>query len=108
MQYKIKYSCNPPSKVFEINSDEELYFKTFHSKLTDEENRQIILHRLSNGTIEPYFNGYPLGKVKLCGRKHHMQILKSLYRWDEIEGSVHDFIQRIDDVILYMRKYCKK
>ena len=107
MKYPIKYKVHPPSKTFEVNSDEELYFEKLYSKLTDAENKKIILYRFSDGSIEPYFNNYPLGKIKLQGRKHYLQILKSLYKWDVIEGSVEDFINRIEDVVLYLRKYCK-
>ena len=108
MKYPIRYNVNPPTKTFEVTVDEELYFKTLHSKLTDAENQKIILHRFSDGKIEPYFNNYPLGKIKLQGRNHYLQILKSLYKWEVVEGSVEDFINRIDDVVLYLRKYCKK
>jgi hypothetical protein len=104
VKYQIK--CNT-SKVFEINSNEELYFNQLFSKLTADENKRIVLHRMSNGSIEPYYKGYPIGKIKLQGKKHSMQILKSLYKFDVIEGTVSDFIKRIDDVILYIRKYCK-
>lgn len=95
------------SKEYTWNENEEKYFNTFFSKLTDEEKKYIRLSRLSNGSIEPYFKDYPLGKIKLQGRKHSMQIIKSLYNWETIEGTVNDFIDRIDDVIKYMRKYCK-
>lgn len=108
MKYPIKYNAYPPKKIFELNMDEELYFETLYSKLTDAENQKIILHRFSDGKIEPYFNGYPLGKIKLQGRNNYLQILKSLYKYEVIEGSVEDFINRIDDVIMYLRKYCKK
>ena len=108
MKYPIKYNVTPPTKLFEINFEEKLYFETLHSKLTDAENQKIILYRLSSGAIEPYFNNYPLGKIKLQGRKHYLQILKSLYKWEVVEGSVKDFINRIDDVVLYLRKYLKK
>lgn len=104
MQYTIKQNS---SKSYDVNSDEELYFNTLYSKLTDFENKQIHLHRLSNGSLETYFGTYPLGKVKLQGRKHYMQILKSLYKWESIEGTIQDFLPRIDDVIKYLRKYCK-
>ena len=108
MKYQIKYNCIPPRKTYEVNHDEELYFEKLFSKLSDVENRRIVLYRMSNGSIEPHFGTYPLGKIKLQGRKYSMQILKSLYRSDVIEGTVEDFIERIDDVILYIRKYCKK
>ena len=108
MNYQIKYNSYPPKKFYEVNSDEELYFEKLFSKLSDEENKRIILHRMSNGTLETYYKCYPLGKIKLQGKKHYMQILKSLYKFEVIEGTVEDFIKRIDDVILYIRKYCKK
>ena len=108
MKYSIKYNANPPTKIFEVNVDEKLYFEKLHSKLADAENQKIILYRFSDGKIEPYFNGYPLGKIKLQGRNHYLQILKSLYKYEVVEGSVEDFINRIDDVVLYLRKYCKK
>ena len=108
MNYPIKYNANPPTKIFEVNVAEKLFFRTLHSKLTDAENQKIILHRFSNGTIEPYFNNYPLGKIKLQGRNHYLQILKSLYKYEVVEGSVNNFISRIDDVVLYLRKYCTK
>ena len=108
MLYRIKYNVSPPTKIFEINDDEELFFEKLSSKLTDEESKNIILHRLSDGTLEPYFKGQPLGKIKLQGRKHQMQILKSLYKFDVIEGTVQDFIKRMDDVVLYLKKYCRK
>ena len=104
MKYQIK--CHS-TKTYEINRDEELYFEKLSEKLSNNENTSIVLHRLSNGTIEPYFGTYPLGKIKLQGRKHSMQVLKSLYKFDVIEGTVEDFIKRIDDVVLYIRKYCK-
>ena len=107
MKYLIKYNTNPPTKTFAVNVDEELYFEKLYSKLTDAENQKIILHRFSDGAVEPYFNNYPLGKIKLHGRKHYLQILKSLHKYEVVEGSVKDFIKRIDDVVLYLRKYCK-
>ena len=103
MLYQIRQST---VKDFPWNEDEELYFSTFHSRLTDYENSKIILHRLSNGSIEPYFDNYPLGKIKLRGREHHMQVFKSIYKWEDISGNVETFVERIDDVIKYMRKYC--
>ena len=104
MKYQIK--CHS-TKDYSINRDEELYFDRLSEKLSNDENANIVLHRLSNGTLEPYFGTYPLGKIKLQGRKHSMQVLKSLYKFDVIEGTVEDFIERIDDVVLYLRKYCK-
>ena len=104
---KYQFKDNYNNTRYEVNSDEELYFEKLYSKLTDWENKCITLHRMSSGAIEPYFGTYPLGKVNLQGKEHSMQVLKSLYRCDVIEGNVEDFIKRIDDVIRYIRKYCK-
>lgn len=106
--YEIKYNVNPPTKLYTVNADEELYFEKLSSKLTDTENKHVVLRRMSNGTLETYYGLYPLGKIKLQGRKHYMQILKSLYKFEVIDGTVQDFIERIDDVVLYLRKHCKK
>lgn len=65
----------------------------------------ISLIRMSNGTLSVYFKGYPVGKIKLQGRKHSMQILKSLYKYDAFEGNINDFIPKIDGWILYINKY---
>lgn len=108
MIYRIRYNVSLPTKLYEVNADEELYFEQLSSKLTDAENRCIVLHRMSNGALEAYYGTYPLGKIRLQGRKHYMQILKSLYKVEVIKGTVQDFIKRIDDVVLYLRKHCKK
>lgn len=107
MKYRIVYNVYPPTKIYSVNPDEELFFDELYARLDESENSHIVLHRFSNGTIEPYYKTYPVGKVKLQGRKHYMQILKSLYKYDEIDGTVQDFIDRLDDMILYLRKRCK-
>ena len=107
MKYKIVYNVNPPSKIYNVNELEEKYFNSLYSALTNFENEKIILHRFSNGSIEPYFNSFPLGKIKLQGRKHYMQVFKSEFKYENIDGTVDDFILKIPDVIKYLRKYCK-
>lgn len=106
VKYQIIKNCSS-NKDFLINAEEEMYFEKLYLKLTDCENKSIKLYRMSNGAIETYFRNYPLGKLKLQGRKHWMQVYKSLYKVDVIEGTVDDFIKKIDDVVLYIRKYCK-
>lgn len=107
MKYRIIYNVYPPTKIYNVNPDEELFFDELYARLNESENNHIVLYRFSNGSIETYYKTYPLGKVKLQGRKHYMQILKSLYKHDEIDGTVQDFIDRLDDMILYLRRYCK-
>lgn len=107
MRYKIVYNSNPPSKIYEINESEEKFFNKLSIILSDSENDKVILHRFSNGSIEPYFNSFPIGKIKLQGRKHYMQIFKSEFKYEIVYGTIDDFIIRIPDIIKYLRKYCK-
>lgn len=103
--YPIKSHSN---KDFIWNKSETLFFNALHSKLTTDENKHIILHRLSSGAIEPYFKSYPLGKVKLQGKKYYVQVFKSLYKVDVYEGTVEQLIEKVDMTVEYLRKYCKK
>lgn len=106
-RFKMKGRCSRcQSNTLGMKMKENI-FNVLGSKLSDIEKKHISLKRLSNGSIETYYKTYPLGKIKLQGRKHSMQILKSLYDYDVIKGNVNDFIDRIDDVLKYMRKYCK-
>lgn len=91
----------------ELDSNEIKYFNAFKNKLKSEEYGLLVLKRLSSGIIEPYFNTYPIGKIKLKGRKYWMQIFRSLYKIDIFEGTLDEMIEKQDDVIRYLRKYCK-
>lgn len=94
-------------KLEELDSNEIKYFNAFKNKLKSEEYDLLVLKRLSSGIIEPYFNTYPIGKIKLKGRKYWMQIFRSLYKIDIFEGTLDEIIEKQDDVIRYLRKYCK-
>jgi hypothetical protein len=106
MKYLIKYSTNPPSKIFEVNDLEEQFFNILYSKLSNDINAKIYLIRLSDGTLNvEYKNGLYIGKIKLQGRKHSMQILKSLYKSYTVYD---DFNKHIDEWINYFDKYLRK
>lgn len=102
--YSIRYNVSLPSKLFEVNQDEELFFSCLSKKLTVQQNKSIRLTRMSNGTLDVYYGGYPIGKIKLQGRKHTMQILKGLYGNESIDGTVEDFIQHIDSWLKYIKR----
>ncbi len=91
----------------ELNDSEKIFFQIFQSKLTPAEKNLLELKRLSSGAIEPYFNGCPLGKIKLTGRKHYMQICKNLQKVYIFEGNFQEMIEKQDETIKYLRKYCK-
>jgi hypothetical protein len=106
MKYPIKYSTNPPSKIFEVNDLEEQFFNTLYLKLSNDINEKIYLLRLSDGTLNvEYKNGLYMGKIKLQGRKHSMQILKSLYKSYTVYD---DFNEHISEWINYFDKYLRK
>lgn len=101
----IKYNVNPPSKTYDVNELENKFFESLFSKINSE---GFVLVRMSDGTISVELNTYAVGKIKLQGKKHKMQILKSLYKHDMIEGSIDDFIEHQDEWVKYIRKYITK
>ena len=106
MEYSFRYGSNS-SRKYEQNEKETLFLDTFIQALPDNDRRHIHLNRMSDGTISVYYDTYPIGKIKLQGRKFQMQILKGLYNVKDIEGDVEVFIQYIPDWCRYI-KYIKK
>ena len=105
MKYPIKYTTNPPSKTFEINELEEEFFNTLYSRLPEKVNQNINLIRMSNGTLLVECKGYCIGKIKLHGNKHDMQILTSLY---DSYIAYDNFIEHINEWVEYVNKYIIK
>lgn len=91
----------------ELNTAEQKYFSAFLSKLKPKEQGLLYLKRLSNGTIEPYFNTYIIGKVHLQGEKYWMQIFKNLTQVEIFEGNLEEMIEKQNETIKYIRKYYK-
>ena len=104
MNYPIKYNVTPVTKEYHVNDLENLFFDTLYSSLTPVQNNLINLRRMSNGTLDTYFGTYPVGKLKLQGRKHSMQILKGMYNVKIIEGSIDDFIPKINEWVKYINR----
>ena len=106
MSLNIEYGSLNPSKVYNINENEELFFENLTSKLKQNKlNQSIYLTRMSNGSISVDYSNYPIGKIKLQGRKYSMLILKNMYDNYTIEGSLDDFILKIDEWINYIKKF---
>ena len=76
---------------YKVNESEEDFFDAVYKAIGD----GIVLIRMSDGTLDVSYHGYPIGKVKLQGRKFSMQILKGMYNIETITGSVEDFIPHI-------------
>lgn len=100
MKYPIRYLVNPPSKIFEINELEEEFFNTLYSKLPEKVNKHINLIRMSTGTLAVECVGYCIGKIKLQGKKHDMQILLS----NDSYVVYDNFIEHIDEWVKYINE----
>lgn len=106
--YNIRYNTNPPSKLYNVNDLEYTFFENLFSKFQEAKlNGGLRMVRMSDGTLAVEYSGYPIGKVKLQGRTHSMQILKGLYTHFSVEGSIQDFIPKIDAWVKYTKRYIK-
>lgn len=102
--YPIRHNSYPPKKNFAVNELEEDFFEYLSSKLTKAENSKIKLIRMSNGALCVEYSGYPIGRIKLQGRKNSMQVIKSSYKFYDFEGNVEDFKSKVNDWVEYLRK----
>lgn len=87
-----------------LNVQEQIFF--------DELMKQLIMfkgtirsERMSNNSLNVKYNSCQVGRIKLTGRKHWMQILKNMYDVEVIEGELDDFIQHIPEWVRYIKKY---
>lgn len=106
MYYAIR-KLSTTNKEFDVNEQEEYFFEKLYANLSSDVNKNIYLNRMSDGTLAVYYKSYPIGKIKLQGRKYHMQILKGLYTVKSIEGNIDDFIEHIPEWQTYIRIHCK-
>ena len=111
MKYEIKSSLRKISgeiddkylQKYAVNENEEKFFEIVYSELGE----GVCLIRLADGTLDVSYSGYPIGKIKLQGRKHSMQILKGKYGVKSIEGTVEDFIPFVLEWKKYADWVCK-
>ena len=82
-------------KEYQTNEDERKFFTAFYSLLTPKQQQSIQLYRMSNGAYEVTCHKGYIGKVKLQGRKHWIQVMKNTYDADVIEGCVDDLIKEL-------------
>ena len=101
MKYEIKSNTRKISgeiddkylQKYKVNENEERFFDIVYQEIGD----GIVLTRLSDGTLDVLYHNYPIGKIKLQGRNHSMQILKGMSNVKSISGTIDDFIPRIAD-----------
>ena len=94
------------SKYCEVNGTEEEFIKYLLYKLQQNNLRKLVrLKRMSNKAIDFSYNSYPIGKIKLQGKKTWMQILTNLYDQKRLEDvSDFEYIDAIDLWISYIKK----
>lgn len=94
------------SKYCVVEQTEEDFIKHLLYKLNQNNlNKLVKLNRMSNKTISFSYNSYPVGKIKLQGKKTMMQILTSLYDQECLENALnHEYIDAIDSWIDYIKK----
>jgi hypothetical protein len=100
-RYYIPYTSTNPSKKYDITKEEEIFFDKLLEKSSHLKG-EFQLSRLSDGTVNVSYKTYPIGKIKLQGRKHSMLVLTSLYKQNSFEGTMDDFIRGIDGWIKYI------
>jgi len=111
-EYRYITNCmtGDSSKKYKISSDEEFFVKALIQKLINNKLQylQLQLHRMANGAISVSYARYPVGKIKLQGRKTYMQILKDVYTFDVVDNlNTQEYIDNIDLWILYIKYICK-
>lgn len=94
------------SRYCDISENEEIFIKYLLYKFHESNQRkQIQLERMSSREINVSYNGYPIGRIKLNGRKTWMQILTSTYGQNRLEDtSLEKYIDSINLWIDYIRK----
>ncbi len=102
MNYRITKNCTT-AKDYAINDLEEHFFTELFNELSEQENKHIHLIRMANGVLSVQYGTYPIGKIKLQGKLHWMQILKGTSS-KTIEGSIADFVVNIH----HWKKYISK
>lgn len=99
IKYEIEYNTTNPKKIYEVSEEEIVFF----DKVYDEIGKGIKLRRMADGTLSVYYYSYPIGKIKLQGDIHYMQILKGLNGVKKIDGNIDDFILHIADWKRYIK-----
>lgn len=107
VKYFIPHNSSNPSKTYDVSHEEECFFDSLLIK-SKKLSGEYQLSRLSNGTINVSYNGYPIGKIKLQGKLKRMMYLQNLYDSKHIEGELKDFINGIDYWLKYINNYIRK
>lgn len=91
------------SKYCGINADEEDFIRYLLIKLTDNNLKKAVkLERTSRKDIHFFYNGYPIGRIKLNGKKHWMSVNSNvLKKFEDLT------LEQFKEAINYWIKYIK-
>lgn len=95
---------------FKILEDEKIFFTEVVKQVIDANLGPKYLHfyPMSVKDFYVYYSDYPIGRIKLRGRKTHILILKGLYSIKQYENlSLEEYINFIPYWIKHI-KYCLK
>lgn len=95
---------------FKILEDEKIFFTEVVKQVIDANLDPKYLHfyPMSIKDFSVYYADYPIGRIKLRGRKTNMLVLKGLHTIKNYENlTLEDYISYIPDWIKYI-KYCLK
>lgn len=106
-KYYIPYNTTNLNRLYEVTVEEEQFFDILIEKSSHLKG-EYQLSRLSDGTVNLSYNGYPIGKIKLQGRKKRMQVLTSINDNEVIEGTFENFVQAIDIWLQYITMVLKE
>lgn len=95
-------------KAYETTADEDIFFRevvklTLESKLNP---NAFYFEPMSNRSFSVSYSGYPIGRIKLKGRRTYMQVLKGLFGVKEYHDlRLEEYVSYIPDWIKHI-KYC--
>lgn len=97
---------NGVNKAVEMSEDEEIFIKELIRRIDDEIGCEYNLYfnRLSNKTLNAWYNAYYLGKIRLQGKRTYMQNLHGLFGVDIIENcTLDEYLEHIDRWIEHIK-----
>lgn len=102
---------NGANKPVDISENEEIFIKELIERIDNElgYDYNLSFNRLSDKTLNAWYNNYYLGKIKLQGKKTYMQILNGLFGAEVIRDcTLEECLKHIDGWIEYIKDLNEK
>ena len=95
---------------FETTDEEDTFFRELVKQTTGAKLNPLMFYfePMSNKSFSIQYNSYPIGRIKINGKKSSMQVLKGLNGVKHFENlSLDEYISHIPEWIKHI-KYCIK